>query len=79
MVKSEPVRETIERSISGEAPKGSRIGLAQNPVGVPFQCGSCEYFKDGTCENPAKELKGRKVDNEWCCNLFEHEGMKRIV
>lgn len=79
---AEPVRETVKRSISearGDAPERPKVGLAENAEGVPFQCGTCEYFEDGTCHNPDPELKGRDVDEEWCCDFYEHDGMKVIV
>lgn len=58
---------------------GSPIGLAQNPPGVHFQCRACKYIKAGRCQNPNPQLKDRKVKPTWCCNLFDHSGMKVIV
>jgi hypothetical protein len=55
------------------------IGLSQNADGVKFQCGTCEYFADGTCRNINPKLYGRPVKPEWCCNLYDHDGMKVIV
>ncbi len=55
------------------------VGLTQNAAGVKFQCGTCEYFKDGVCRNINPELYGREVKAEWCCNLYDHDGMRVIV
>jgi len=79
---AEPVRRSIEKAtgeLKGEKPKRPLVGLAQNAKGVPFQCGTCEYFDRGTCRNRDPELEGRKVGSEWCCDLYDHEGMRVIV
>lgn len=55
------------------------VGLADNAKGVPFRCGTCEYFEDGVCHNKNPKLDGRSVKPEWCCNLYEHDGMKIVV
>lgn len=64
------------------------VGLAENTEGVAFQCGTCEYFGDDDteedaetkpCQHPNKKLNGREVEHRWCCNKYEHEGMKIIV
>lgn len=55
------------------------VGLAENPRGVHFQCGTCAYFDNGVCHNSHPRLDGKKVKAEWCCNLFDHKGMKVIV
>ncbi len=55
------------------------VGLAQNTQGVNFQCGTCEYFDKGVCKNSHPKLKDRNVQREWCCNLYDHDGMKVIV
>lgn len=55
------------------------VGLAENAKGIPFKCGTCEYFEDGTCHNKNPKLDGRTVKAEWCCNLYEHDGMKIVV
>lgn len=55
------------------------IGLASNPNGIPFRCDHCEFFKKGTCHNPDPKLFGRSVDDDWCCDLFKHPGMKVII
>lgn len=59
-----------------------KVGLAENPQGVPFRCGSCEFFgrkKPGHCDNPDPELQDRKVEPHWCCDLYRHPGMRVIV
>ncbi len=58
---------------------GSEIGLAQNAPGVHFQCRTCKFDDNGTCRNPNPKLDGRKIKPHWCCNLYDHEGMKVIV
>lgn len=55
------------------------VGLAQNPDGVPFNCGHCDYFGDGRCHNKDKQLNGRKVEPDWCCDFFRHPGMRVII
>lgn len=55
------------------------IGLVKNQKGVHFECGTCEFFKNGVCYNPNPKLHRRRVDHEWCCNLYRHPGMKTIV
>lgn len=67
-----------ERHVVG-AKSASEIGLAQNAPGVDFHCRTCEYIKAGTCTNPNPKLNGRKVEPDWCCNLYDHDGMKVIV
>lgn len=57
----------------------SEVALSRNPDGVHFQCGTCEYIKSGVCQNPNPKLNGRKVETSWCCNLYDHSGMKVIV
>jgi hypothetical protein len=57
----------------------SEVGLAQNASGIAFQCGTCEYIDRGTCRNPNPKLNGRQVQSAWCCNLYDHPGMKVIV
>jgi hypothetical protein len=53
------------------------IGLATNPSGVEFRCGTCEYFEGGTCENQDPRLQGQKVDAiTECCNRYDHAQMK---
>lgn len=66
-------------ALADTAAKMQAVGLAQNPAGVTFHCGSCEYFKRGKCGNPNPKLNGRRVDPVWCCDLYEHAGMKVIV
>lgn len=57
----------------------SEVGLAQNATGATFRCGTCKYFKGGKCHNGNPELKDRKVKSHWCCNLYDHAGMKVIA
>jgi hypothetical protein len=57
----------------------SDVGLSENPMSVRFECGTCEYFRRGTCDNQNPKLKGRKVESAWCCNLYDHDGMRVIV
>lgn len=52
------------------------IGLAENPRGLEFQCGTCEYFEDGLCKNADPRLLNQKVQASWCCNRYDHPGMK---
>jgi len=61
------------------AKTSSEVGLAQNASGIQFQCGTCEYFDNGTCHNKNPHLQGRQVQPAWCCNLYDHPGMKVIV
>ena len=57
----------------------SEVGLSENPMKVAFECGTCEYFERGTCHNKNPNLKGRKVEASWCCNLYDHDGMRVIA
>lgn len=61
------------------AKTNSEVGLSQNASGIPFQCGTCEYFRQGVCQNENPKLKGKRVASEWCCNLYDHKGMRVIV
>jgi broad specificity phosphatase PhoE len=72
----EPAAQAAEPELEDH---GDAIGLAENPAGIRFHCGGCEYFKDGTCHFKDKRLYGRKVEPEWCCNKFDHPGMRVIV
>jgi hypothetical protein len=73
----------IEREIFDQASPNpdadQAIGLVQNAPGVPFQCGTCEHFLSGTCHNPLPKLNGQHVEPEWCCNHYEHDGMKTVI
>jgi hypothetical protein len=86
------IRNTIKQSINtlkgpAEQPQDpdqdgdndAPVGLAQNAEGVPFQCGTCEYFDQGVCHNDNPKLNGREVQPEWCCNLYDHDGMQHVV
>lgn len=79
------LRDQIKQAIDthqdddGDNDNDSPVGLAQNAEGVPFQCGTCEYFEDGTCHNPHPKLEGQQVQPEWCCNLYDHDGMKHVI
>lgn len=55
------------------------VGLDENPSGIPFQCGTCEYFHEGICHNEHPKLHGKYVEALWCCNRYDREGMKVIV
>ncbi len=55
------------------------VSLCANPPGVPFQCGTCNYFEQGTCSNPDPKLSGRPVQPDWCCDLYDHQGMQVVV
>jgi hypothetical protein len=59
--------------------KAMPIGLAQNPPGRAFQCGTCEWFDGGRCQNKNPRLNGRHVEREWCCNLYDNDDMKIVV
>lgn len=87
---SEDQDEALSRSMThpkGRATGGriigaktqSEVGLAQNATGATFRCGTCKYFKGGKCHNGNPELKDRKVKSHWCCNLYDHAGMKVIA
>jgi len=79
---AETVRRSTEKAIGelkGEHPKRPQVGLAENAKGVAFQCGTCEYFDDGTCRNKDPELEGKEVQAEWCCDLYDHDGMRVII
>lgn len=78
---SEPVRETIKRSMTEARSEsdGGAVGLVENVEDVPFQCATCDYFEDGFCQNEDPRLYGRDVEGRWCCNKYEHEGMRVIV
>ena len=59
--------------------KAMPIGLAENPGGRAFRCGTCEWFDNGNCQNKNPRLNGRKVDPFWCCNLYDNDDMRIIV
>ena len=53
------------------------IGLARNPKGVAFRCGTCEYFLNGLCKNEHAKLYNKEVDAHTdCCDLYDHPGMQ---
>lgn len=54
------------------------VGLADNGS-RRFHCGNCEYFDKGTCHNDHPKLSGKSVKPQWCCNLYDHPGMKVII
>lgn len=67
-------------SIYDRVTDGLPVGLVQNPEGVPFQCGTCVFFKEGICNNPDSRLYESEVDAEsMCCNKYFHPGMRVIV
>lgn len=56
------------------------IGLARNPKGVAFRCGTCEYFSRGLCKNDDPKLHNQEVDAQTdCCDLYDHTGMIRRI
>lgn len=57
----------------------SKIGLVENASGIAFRCDTCKYWNDKKCANPNPELKDRRIQGEWCCNLYDHDGMHLIV
>jgi inorganic pyrophosphatase-like protein len=76
------VRSPHERASGGRiigAKSQSEVGLSQNAAGTTFRCGTCRYFDRSTCHNANPELKGRSVKPRWCCNLYDHAGMKVIA
>jgi hypothetical protein len=75
----EPLVHINAFAIKGE--KGT--GFEKRGKKGPFECGNCEYFKDGSCGQKdmmekSKEPKlanGRiKVAAEDCCEYIEREG-----
>lgn len=54
------------------------VGLADNGH-TPFRCGTCQFFDKGVCRNEHPKLDGRKVKAEYCCNLYSHKGMRRLI
>lgn len=73
------LRTAIKEAMKEHGDDDDAIGLASNPSDVHFQCGTCEYMDAGTCHNPNPKLNGYKVKPDWCCNLYEHKGMKTII
>jgi hypothetical protein len=51
------------------------VGLADNGT-TRFECGTCEYFKNEVCNNMHPKLYKTHVEPQWCCNLYDHPGMK---
>jgi hypothetical protein len=79
-MKAEPVRETVVRSMKEARKDGEHpIGLVENPAGVAFQCATCDHFDDGVCRHHDPRLDGKKVEGAWCCNEFEHPGMRTVI
>lgn len=76
----ETVRDTVTRSVNEAKNTSTKtVGLVENQKDIPFQCGTCEYYSDNTCHNEHPKLRDRPVEPEWCCNLYDHEGMRTIV
>jgi hypothetical protein len=73
------LRDQIKSAMADPAEDDRAVGLADNTEGYAFQCGTCEYFDDGTCHNNHPKLNGRQVEAKWCCNLYDHDGMQTIV
>lgn len=59
--------------------KAMPIGLAKNPAGVQFQCGTCEWFSAGKCMNKNPRLNGKHVEPQWCCNLYDNDKMEIVI
>lgn len=68
------LRDQIKKAM----PDTRAVGLADNGA-TRFQCGTCEYFDSGICRNKHPKLDGTKVDEDWCCNLYDHEGMEIVI
>ena len=69
------LREQIKDAMKSDE---RAVGLANNSD-IRFQCGTCEYCYDGFCQNEHHKLKGEKVEAKWCCNLYDHKGMKVVI
>lgn len=74
-----PNRATGGRLAADDDTKSMPVGLAKNPQGVPFRCGACQFFDAGKCWNKNPDLHGRKVEPQWCCNLYKHDKMEIII
>lgn len=77
-MRGDSIRSKRRDDESGDT-KAMPVGLAQNPPGRAFRCGTCEWFDNGHCRNRNKSLNGRQVDPQWCCNLYDNDEMKIIV
>ena len=73
--KPEPTDETNDEAQDGDDP----IGLVENPDDVAFQCATCDYFEDGVCQHSDPRLNGEEVEGKWCCNKYEHPGMRTVI
>ena len=69
-------------AIKGEA----GTGFEERGNKGPFECGNCEYFKDGSCgqkdmmakSKRPKTANGRiKVDADDCCEYIERVGKEK--
>ena len=69
-------------AIKGEA----GTGFEERGNKGPFECGNCEYFKDGSCgqkdmmakSKHPKTANGRiKVDADDCCEYIERVGKEK--
>ena len=69
------LREQIKEAMKTDS---RSVGLADNGH-VKFQCGTCEYFEAGVCHNKHPKLMGVQVNDNWCCNLYDHDGMKTVI
>lgn len=83
---TESVRDSVTKAVAEERSKGTSsndevgpIGLVENPDDVPFQCATCDYFDDGICDNPRAKLHGKPVEGRWCCDWYDHPGMRVII
>lgn len=77
-MRSKYVRSAYRDDESGDS-TAMPVGLAQNPAGVAFKCGTCEWFSGSVCQNENPAIHGKKVDQGWCCNLYDNDEMKVIV
>ncbi len=71
--------DEIQGAMDEQQATDDPIGLCANPGGIPFQCGTCKYFKQGVCTNPRPKLNGVQVQPDWCCDWYDHAGMKTII
>lgn len=68
------LRDEIKKAM----PDTRAVGLADNGD-TKFQCGTCEYYDAGYCQNEHPKLHLKRVEPNWCCNLYDHDGMKVVI
>lgn len=90
MVRIDPTRYSIHDKF-GDPSKPNPVGLAENPPGVPFQCGTCSFLsgnievlqdwpEDNICTNEEARLYLVPVNKQlWCCDKYNHPGMRVII